>query len=382
MNDTILIIGNGFDLQCGLKSSYNDFFEFNKHNNEAYEMYFFNKYGFMQYVKSNASIEFDKRFSIWDMLFILRSDNNYNKWCDIESVILDTFKIRVYDLSDRHIKGCLWQGVRIIYDFSIEGNYNAINSIQDGVEKNLGIYLDYRFSEHLNKLDLNQFIEILYNHLEYFESRFAEYLKDQINEEYCNNAINLFYKLLTLDNEALNHNNNNMVISFNYTNHKDILINKGYCSDYINVHGDINNELSDTIFGIDDYKLQSERDKYLSEAIIFSKSFRIMNNITKQGGLINSILKPGIKNIVIYGHSLNEADYSYFQSIFDYYNLYSSDVKLWFAYSKHEGFNIGNYIKRIRNLISTYGQTLDNKDHGKNLFHKLLLEGRITIKEV
>lgn len=30
-------------------------------------------------------------------------------------------------------------------------------------------------------------------------------------------------------------------------------------------------------------------------------------------------------------------------------------------------------------LLTTYGETLDNKDHGKNLMHKLLLEGRLEV---
>ena len=33
-------------------------------------------------------------------------------------------------------------------------------------------------------------------------------------------------------------------------------------------------------------------------------------------------------------------------------------------------------------LLSSYGTTLDNKDHGKNLVHKLLLEGRLIIRRI
>lgn len=38
-------------------------------------------------------------------------------------------------------------------------------------------------------------------------------------------------------------------------------------------------------------------------------------------------------------------------------------------------------IDRVVKLIKTYGNTLDNKDHGKNLLHKLKLENRILIKD-
>ena len=34
----------------------------------------------------------------------------------------------------------------------------------------------------------------------------------------------------------------------------------------------------------------------------------------------------------------------------------------------------------INNLLVAYGATMDNSDHGKNLMHKLLLEGRLIIR--
>ena len=33
-------------------------------------------------------------------------------------------------------------------------------------------------------------------------------------------------------------------------------------------------------------------------------------------------------------------------------------------------------------LLDAYGRTLDNKDHGNNLIHKLLIEGRLAVKEL
>ena len=82
--------------------------------------------------------------------------------------------------------------------------------------------------------------------------------------------------------------------------------------------------------------------------------------------------------IKFYGHSLNEADYSYFQSIFDYYNLYeNTNVSLIFYYSK--GFE---QTDKVYQLINTYAKTLSNKDQGNNLTHKLLLENRLKIVEI
>lgn len=36
-------------------------------------------------------------------------------------------------------------------------------------------------------------------------------------------------------------------------------------------------------------------------------------------------------------------------------------------------------MKKALKLLGDYSQTLDNDDHGKNLIHKLLLEGRLSV---
>ena len=96
--------------------------------------------------------------------------------------------------------------------------------------------------------------------------------------------------------------------------------------------------------------------------------------------------------IKFFGHSLDFADYSYFQAIFDEVDLYESDTRLIFYYNENrrngEKGNKGEkrgvkeeMFREVNHLIAGYGESLDNKDHGRNLLHKLLLEGRLTIKQ-
>ena len=90
---------------------------------------------------------------------------------------------------------------------------------------------------------------------------------------------------------------------------------------------------------------------------------------------------------------LGEADYAYFQAIFDSVNLYAGDAKLVFYYKPHrkpgEDARGGMLsVKRARNtmaarvtrLLAEYGKTLDNEDHGRNLMHKLMIEGRLEVR--
>ena len=87
--------------------------------------------------------------------------------------------------------------------------------------------------------------------------------------------------------------------------------------------------------------------------------------------------------IKFYGHSLNEADYSYFQSIFDSYGLYDKqNILLEFYYTPHKDGIKSEVIDSVYKLINKYGSTLYNEDQRKNLMHKLILEKRVTIKEI
>ena len=118
---------------------------------------------------------------------------------------------------------------------------------------------------------------------------------------------------------------------------------------------------------------------------LFSKTYRTLQMAGDKVKILPSKEDPIV--IKFFGHSLSEADYSYFQSIFDYYNIYeNSDSSLEFCYLDFDVKN-PNKVKNdtldaVYRLINSYGATLHNKDQGKNLMHKLFLENRIKIKEI
>ena len=150
---------------------------------------------------------------------------------------------------------------------------------------------------------------------------------------------------------------------------------KEYFKVFVNIHGTTENP----IFGIDS-KETEENYQY----IYFTKTSRVLEaNIEKK-----EIVSPlsnirNIGEIVFFGHSLAEADYSYFQSIFDYYDIYNNTkIKLKFLYYNYSDKAKDNIHTSVMKLINTYGKSLDNKDKGSNLLHKLLLESRIKIVEI
>lgn len=67
-------------------------------------------------------------------------------------------------------------------------------------------------------------------------------------------------------------------------------------------------------------------------------------------------------------------------------NLYGGSTKLVFYFrswpGKDEEELHAETVRSVTKLLTTYGATLDNRDHGKNLMHKLLLEGRLEVKRL
>ena len=159
----------------------------------------------------------------------------------------------------------------------------------------------------------------------------------------------------------------NYVLSFNYTKPFPF-------PNLRNIHGNLNNW--NIIFGIDYDKVNTF---FSNQPTQFTKSYRILENKLNSDMTIPSDLNK----ILFYGHGLGEADYSYFQTIFDTVDLYHGNTKLiffWNNFNDKDQYNI--QVERVTNLIEKYGQTFTNKDHGRNLFTKLLLENRIIFEQI
>lgn len=401
----LLILGNGFDLHCGLKSSYKDFFQSSILDNIGVQ------YGLRQ--KKAEAIGF------WENLlneYYKKFGNDNYRWCDIETIIKDTV-LTIEEIAFNAIKS-VRQGESL----------EVIRTIKEFLYK---ICMSFYYSLlQRNICSDDEACSLLINHilqeLNKFERRFCKYIKDNIvnpnnekefNTQYIVNAMNLlktitgftdiqyetiddiierleeeYYKPISptmyqsdwrekhfLSQEFANLSSVN-ILSFNYTALFDILGVQSPCV-YNNVHGKLcmnkcaeNCSTSNIIFGIDDTIVQTQNEN--SEIHKFSKTYRKMLYANTETRVLPT--KDNALEIKFYGHSLSEADYSYFQSIFDYYNIYENNkVSLIFYYSK--GFEQTDEVYR---LINTYGKTLINKEQGKNLTHKLLLENRLKIVEI
>ncbi|MDR7696866.1 AbiH family protein [Lactococcus lactis] len=378
----LIVLGNGFDLACGLKSTYYDFFD----------------YIYGQQIVNTKSNNF------WYDIFKNYKQESIENWADIEEQILIQLKNIEYLYNEKIL---------------IEGRGNSETSSlaeSEHKEKNIpnNIYVTLEFllpyfvkvrSEKTTQNNLKKQLLILENDFrKYLLSitknnaddgiHYKYYMKSKVLNKYiqlCNSSeshnsdlvskledTTLYnqYSLVNKFDETLSkiykekNSDENLVLTFNYTKVWDV-------ENIRNIHGDLDN--GNIIFGIDYDKLNNNFKK---APIEFSKSYRVLEN-----GLTSTFdISSDIDIIKIYGHGLGKADYSYYQSIFDSVDLYHGKTKVMFFWSDYKGKEKEqihkDFVKGVTNLIEEYGTTFSNKDHGRNLFTKLLLENRLTIEEI
>jgi len=232
----------------------------------------------------------------------------------------------------------------------------------------------------------SDYLSILKRELELFEENFRKYIANisetQINSNKKNIGIyrNNFFKVTNNKESPF------FILNFNYTDFssnekkESVLIrrdNKPIDVEQMNVHGVYYSKI---ILGSD--QTDQDQEKFYK----FTKTYRKMELYDEIP--VTKMPKPqDVDEIIIYGHSLSIADYSYFHSIFDYYNIYSSDIIVNFTYSlfgdksNHENLK-SKHVQNIMRLLKFYGDKMFDRERGKNLVHKMLLENRLIIKEV
>ncbi len=379
----LYILGNGFDLYMGMKTSYKNFFENGGYSSIKKEINIKNEIQMLLIrrtenifdLKSEIEKVSERIFSSIDgkinnlfLLYLVISNNELIYWQDVEKQIKPYIKCAKEALTN--IKMSIKEE-RIIEHLSgeeIEMEMEEIKGNYEEIEKILKKLILKKFIR--NKCDKND-KNIILRELNKFEKEFGQYIKNLDNplevddlDIVTKKIKNVFNKLQDeLKESGIN------VITFNYTDYL-----KDYFEVFVNIHGTTENP----IFGID--SKEAEEDQ---QYIYFTKTSRVLEaNIEKKEVVSPLTYIPYTGEIVFFGHSLAEADYSYFQSIFDYYDIYNNTINLKFLYYDYSVDSKEKMHASVMNLINTYGKSLDNKDKGSNLLHKLLLESRIKILEI
>ena len=366
----LLIIGNGFDLECGLPSGFGDFI---KAREDC----------FAEAKRSGTDGEYTK--TIWDHILAESGDAN---WCDVEGAVAEWVTPKDPRREPKTPLSLEYRGMPFGDALFILQELGKRRGNYPYDPKKPAQRVARRVYEHFQcrrePWTKERLLTLMRDDLRILECDFSKYLKRAIEEtpDYSEKSQMLMHELLYygLPNKDA-HEIKASVLSFNYTRPHPYPAVYGEPVCYVNIHGKLGGEI---VFGVDGTGHMDDLD-----ALPFTKTYRLMALDVPNAC---SIVRGGAAGIGIgatdvikfYGHSLGEADYSYFQAIFDTVGLYEGRTKLVF-FTKPYGDKSEDEVRRemmgkVIALLNAYGCTLDNNDHGKNLIHKLLIEGRLQIK--
>lgn len=342
----LVLIGNGFDLECGLPSSFSNFIADRK-------KYFAEN-------NSDHNSSFCYVDTVWDL--ILRYGDDHN-WCDVEGMIAD------WIVPKKISAGITDSKAQTVLDCLNNWDYVGDKFFSGTDEETVARYIHENIGSESIEWDRKRLLEYLKKELNILENDFNNYLTRavQVSADYEENARQLILEIL-VEERPKEHTINieESILSFNYTNPIKELRSETHYIDYLNIHGRLGGEI---VFGIDGKDLLSE-----SDIVPFTKTYRLM---ALDHAKIKSVIKGSsatLKNsemslIKFYGHSLGAADYSYFQAIFDSVGLYEGNTRLIFYYRSYkdvdEEFAHKAMMDKTIRLLASYGETLDNRDHGK-----------------
>ena len=377
-----LIIGNGFDLHCHLKTSYADYFLYDETKNAELGEWIENFHDkAIDYLKHTSNYNdswvnlknFDC-FNVWDVLFYIVSSGNGEivkwNWCNIEETIAECLsgKSNNYRINRFNFE--------IVYEI-LNGN-NNFNQMK--IDENAYIIAGFIYKKN-NEKQFNSkkdFYYFLLNQLNSFELNFGQYIYAQhcddshsvfsstiYNDEFKRESLETLEALCTLDNLT-------SVDTFNYDTPE--------CEKIEEIVHNINGNIKSPIFGIDSDSFLAPDPRH-----IFTKTSRRLEFEMK-----HKEIEPlfNYENVIIFGCSLNKADYNYFFSIFDKLNITSenNDSKIVFAYSVYDNNKRKNICTALKEnvflLFQEYSKYIGISTYPTRLLELLMIQRKIIFFEI
>lgn len=359
INGSLLILGNGFDLNCGLNSSFKHFFStVNPFNNIWYLIF---HHGF------SSS---DKQYS--DPMFpVVKRDNVL--WMDIEDYIKRILYMHRDSKEEKY---------RLIRIFGVDNYCSLLSLCYEQRFNDIYMYANVQFSDFKRFFSKRfdrankdfEIISFLKQELFSFEQDFKKYI-DGISHkgEYLNKTKTLLGELIGTE-EAYD------ILTFNYTTPDYDAVNFFAYGNINHIHGSTD---SNIIIGFDSSDIHTLKDRKSQ----LSKAFQKLFFLTENKPLPD---KEQIVQLKFYGHSLGDQDYSYFHSLFDYFDIYNNNnISLVFYYTPYFNIDVENeqyrndYVNKVYDLLNDYSLKASLGSEKSNvIISRLLLENRLFIKTV
>lgn len=352
MADTILILGNGFDLSMGRKTSYNNFVEFA--NN-----LFLEKEEHLQSFLNSNNIDIEKFKDNFYLRFINENRSILGEnWSNLEIMISQLAEaIDFYRSNPDSIYYSGENTLRIVYpdkfrkELVSQENFASKMFVAEIFYKMFTIFGWARLERRMAISELN---ELFISHLELLTNLLEIYLSYR---DYIDFEIDKISPVETALN-AITDISESYVISFNYT-HTPYKLYRIPKENTHYIHGEIDlsrhkSEINTMVFGIEDKEIDVN-----SSLIPYQKYYqRIVKetgneyldflNQRREGDYYGELIK---KNIIVFGHSVDPLDKEIFQNCFTLTSNYIYEYRFIFTY-----YNESAKRSIIKNLAIILGK--------------------------
>lgn len=332
MADTILILGNGFDLAMKRKTSYEHFVEF------ANNLFPVTDNQLKEFLDEN-NINIEEYKDNYYLRFINENRSTLGEnWCNLEIMIsqlaeaIEYFKKNpdiLYSKGKDYLKAIY---SKQFHEFLIcQENFTSKFFIAE-------IFNEFFIVSEWNKLErrvaLSELNEKFIYHLELLTALLEIYLSYR---DYVDFEINKISPVETALN-AIDNISESSVISFNYTHTPNKLYNISLEKTHF-IHGEIDlnrskSEINTMVFGIEDKGNDVNSDlvpyqKYYQRVVketgnLYEKYF-ISTKLSEWGGAVP-------KNIIVFGHSVDPLDKEIFEKCFEIADLKRYNYRFIFTY--------------------------------------------------
>jgi len=323
MADTILILGNGFDLAMERKTSYSDFVDFA--NN-----LFLEKEDHLQSFLDGNNIDIEKYRDNFYLKFINENRSTLGEnWCNLEIMISQLAEAIFYFKNNKEELLRAIEEIESGYPIEYSDHEVVLWNIFSDTENYLAkefiawtffeLYLQKGWEERDVNYSIDKFNEESINQLELLTELLEIYLSYR---DYIDFEIDKISPVETALN-AITNISESYVISFNYT-HTPYKLFRIPIENTHYIHGEIDlsrykSEINTMVFGIEDKEIDVN-----SSLIPYQKYYQRI--VKETGSEYLDFLKPrraedlygGLKkkNIIVFGHSVDPLDKEIFQKCF------------------------------------------------------------------
>lgn len=354
--NNVVILGNGFDISLGLKTSYADFIKFidkftesviqqskktnnagdnswtfeknyidiientfeilnnpkvKRYDKELYEMKelflrYFRTYQAFEAISNNAFIKYLK--------FLQKKSDIYEtNWNNIERAIMELAEAVEYlieNVGQKNVKDFLYNQMATdtLIPFKSFSNYLAFYFIREHFEFPLENSIDYSDSAPIKNIN-KQLLE----ELEYLTLLLEFYLIYVQKRQFSTIQSTEFTNFLK-------HIGNKKIITFNYTQTAEEIFKELKSDDIHHIHGRVrtgeyssSNKNNNMIFGIEDKKVTEINTNVIGYQKFYQRI--VKQTGSKYESFFGSELE-NITNVIIFGHSVDPVDKEIFDNIF------------------------------------------------------------------